>query len=85
MVLRACEEDQGIAVGWHRLVRPLVEEGRIVPFTDLRIPAPGSYYLSWNANHDPGDAVRMLARLAAGGRSRRGRLTVKPHRRSRPP
>ena len=60
VVLRACEEDQGIAVGWHRLVRPLVAEGRIVPFTDLRIPAPGSYYLSWNANHAPGDAVRIL-------------------------
>ena len=21
-----------------------------MPFTDLRIPSPGSYYLSWNAN-----------------------------------
>ena len=60
VVLRACEEDQGVAIGWHRLVRPLVAEGRIVPFTDLRIPAPGSYYLSWNASHEPGDAVRTL-------------------------
>jgi LysR family glycine cleavage system transcriptional activator len=60
VVLQACQEDQGVAVGWHRLVRPLVEEGRIVPFTDLRIPSPGSYYLSWNVNHEPGDAVQTL-------------------------
>jgi LysR family glycine cleavage system transcriptional activator len=60
VALRACEEDQGLAVGWHRLVRPLVEDGRIVPFTDLRVPAPGSYHLSWNANHPPRDAVRTL-------------------------
>jgi DNA-binding transcriptional LysR family regulator len=60
VVLQACQDDQGLAVGWHRLVRPLVEEGRIVPFTTLRIPSPGSYYLSWNANHAPGDAVRTL-------------------------
>lgn len=60
VVLRACEEDQGVAVGWHRLVGSLVAEGRIVRFTELRIPAPGSYYLSWNASRDPGDAVRTL-------------------------
>lgn len=60
VVLRACEEDQGLAVGWHRLVRPLVEEGRIVPFTDLRIPAPGSYYLGRNAGHAAGEAVTTL-------------------------
>src|SRR5262245_48974946 len=60
VVLQACQEEQGIAIGWHRLVRPLIEAGRLIPFTDLRIPSPGSYYLSWNANHPPGDAVRTL-------------------------
>ncbi|MFO1141150.1 MAG: LysR substrate-binding domain-containing protein [Amaricoccus sp.] len=60
VVLRACEEDQGVALGWHRLVRPLVEEGRIVRFTDLCIAAPGSYYLSWNTSRAPSDAVRVL-------------------------
>jgi DNA-binding transcriptional LysR family regulator len=60
IVLQACQEDQGVAVGWHRLVRPLVEGGRIVPFTELRMPSPGSYYLSWNASREPSDAVRTL-------------------------
>lgn len=60
VALQACQEDQGLAVGWHRLVRRAVEEGRIVAFTDLRIPSPGSYYLSWNANHAPSDAIGTL-------------------------
>jgi DNA-binding transcriptional LysR family regulator len=60
VVLQACQDDQGVAVGWHRLVRPLIAEGRIVPFTGLRIPAPGSYYLSWNANHALGEPGRTL-------------------------
>jgi len=60
VVLQACQEDQGVAIGWDQLVRPLVVEGRIVPFTGLRIRSPGSYYLSWNASHEPNDAVRTL-------------------------
>jgi DNA-binding transcriptional LysR family regulator len=60
VVLQACQDDQGLAVGWDRLVRLMVREGRVVPFTDMRIPSPGSYYLSWNANREPGDAVRTL-------------------------
>ena len=50
VVLQACQEDQGVAIGWHRLVRDLIDAGKVVPFTNLRIPSPGGYYLSWNAN-----------------------------------
>ena len=64
-----------MAVGWHRLVRPLIDEGRLVPFTDLRIAAPGSYYLSWNANHEPSDAIADAPRLADGGGGGRDRLS----------
>ena len=60
VVLQACQDDQGLAVGWHRLVRALIYAGRLVPFTDLRIPSPGSYYLSWNANREVSDATRTL-------------------------
>jgi len=60
VVLQACQDEQGLAVGWHRLVRGLVDAGRLVPFTDLRIPSPGSYYLSWNANRQISDPTRTL-------------------------
>ena len=42
VVLRACEEDQGIAVGWHRLVRPLVKEGRVLPSPICPFPHPAA-------------------------------------------
>lgn len=50
ITLQACVEEQGLAVGWHRLVTDLVAAGKIVPFTDLRVPAPGAYYLTWNVS-----------------------------------
>ena len=50
ITLQACIEEQGLAIGWQRLIRDLVDAGKIVPFTDLKISAPGSYYLTWNTN-----------------------------------
>lgn len=60
VVLQACQDEQGLAVGWHHLVRDLVGEGKLVAFTDLRIPSPGAYYLAWNANRNASDAMRAL-------------------------
>lgn len=68
IALQACQEDQGVAVGWDRLVRPLVEEGRIAAFTTLRIPSPGSYYLSWSDTRrlsEPGRILRDWLRETA--------------------
>jgi LysR family transcriptional regulator, glycine cleavage system transcriptional activator len=48
VALQAAQADQGVALGWHRLVRQLIEERRLVRLTDLELPAPGGYYLSWN-------------------------------------
>jgi DNA-binding transcriptional LysR family regulator len=48
VALQAAQADQGVAVGWHKLVKSLVAEGKLVRFTDLEIPAPGGYYLAWN-------------------------------------
>jgi LysR family glycine cleavage system transcriptional activator len=60
VVLQACQEDQGLALGWHRLVRALIDTGRLLPFTDLKIASPGSYYLTWNTNREVSDATRTL-------------------------
>lgn len=60
VVLQACQDEQGLAVGWHRLVRHLLEAGKLVSFTDLSIPAPGSYYLTCNTNRDLNSATRTL-------------------------
>ncbi|MBM2716020.1 LysR family transcriptional regulator [Mesorhizobium caraganae] len=50
VALQAAQADQGVAVGWHRLVRTSVEEGKLVRITDLELDALGGYYLTWNDN-----------------------------------
>ncbi len=60
MTLQATQDDQGIAVGWHRLVRPLITARRLVRFTDVSMPAPGAYYLTWNRNRTLSEAGRVL-------------------------
>ena len=57
VALQACKDGQGVAVGWHRLVEPLVASGDLVRFTSLTAPAPGGYYLTWNAGLAPKDAA----------------------------
>ena len=60
ITLQACIEDQGLAVGWHRLISDLVAAGKVVPFADLKITAPGSYYVTWNANRTLTEPTRIL-------------------------
>ncbi|WP_312795055.1 LysR substrate-binding domain-containing protein [Tianweitania sp.] len=50
VALQAAQAGRGVAMGWHRLVQNLIEEKRLVRFTDLEISAPGAYYLTWNDN-----------------------------------
>jgi DNA-binding transcriptional LysR family regulator len=60
ITLQACIEEQGLAVGWDRLVRHAIEAGRIVPFTDLKLPSQRSYYLTWNANRPLSAPTRVF-------------------------
>lgn len=38
----------------------LVEQGRLVRFTDLVVNSPGGYYLTWNTNHELSPAALIL-------------------------
>jgi LysR family glycine cleavage system transcriptional activator len=60
VTLQATQDDQGIAVGWHRLVQPLIQSGKLVKFTDLHMPAPGSYCLTWNDKRELSEAAKRL-------------------------
>jgi DNA-binding transcriptional LysR family regulator len=60
VTLQATQDDQGVAVGWHRLVQPLIKEGKLVRFTSLEVTAPGSYYLTWNDKRELSEAARVL-------------------------
>jgi LysR family glycine cleavage system transcriptional activator len=60
VAILAAQADQGVAVGWHRLVRHLLREGKLVRLTDLEIPAPGGYYLTWNERRPLSPAAVIL-------------------------
>ncbi len=60
VTLQAAQDDQGIAVGWHRLVQPLIKAGKLVRFTGLELAAPGSYYLTWNDKRELSEAAKTL-------------------------
>ncbi|MGX5849258.1 LysR substrate-binding domain-containing protein [Mesorhizobium sp. PL10] len=58
--MQATQADHGVAVGWHRLVTSQIEEGKLVRLTELELPAPGSYYLTWNDNRTLSPAAEIL-------------------------
>ena len=60
VLLQATQDDQGLALGWERLISPLLEAGKLVRFSDLAIDAPGSYYLTWNENRALSPAAESL-------------------------
>ncbi len=60
VALSAAQANQGVAVGWDRLVRPLLDNGKLVRFTELELPAPGGYYLTWNDNRDLSQAAQVF-------------------------
>lgn len=83
IALQAAIADQGLVIGWHRLVGPLVEQGVLTRFSDLAMPAPGGYYLTWDADRNlSGAAVVMRDWIREMAQSERAQPcpTQMPHR-----
>ncbi len=60
VALQAAEENQGIALGWHSMVAPLIERGKLVRIGDMEISAPGSYFLTWDETRSLSEAAERL-------------------------
>ena len=52
IALQAAQDNQGVVLGWNSMVRPLIDSGKLVRLTDLEITAPGSFYVTTNANRN---------------------------------
>ncbi|MEX0923882.1 MAG: LysR substrate-binding domain-containing protein [Rhodovibrionaceae bacterium] len=52
IALQAAQDDQGLALGWHSLVAPLLAEKKLVRLGKTEIEAPGGFYVTWNASRD---------------------------------
>ncbi|TPJ18903.1 LysR family transcriptional regulator [Mesorhizobium sp. B2-7-3] len=60
LLMAAAEANQGLALGWDFMVRPLIKSGRLVRLSDLTVPAPIEYYVTWNSNRSLSNHVRTL-------------------------
>ncbi|HKJ53095.1 MAG TPA: LysR substrate-binding domain-containing protein [Gammaproteobacteria bacterium] len=60
VALHAAEENQGIVLGWHSQVEGLIARGDLVRLGDFEIAAPGSYYLTWDAQRPLSNSASCL-------------------------
>ena len=60
VALQAAEENQGVLLGWHRLVAPLIKQQRLQPALDLTMEAPDCYSLTWDRNRELSEAAVSL-------------------------
>ncbi|ANT54871.1 LysR substrate-binding domain-containing protein [Mesorhizobium amorphae] len=60
LTIQAALADQGIAIGLHSLVRPLIDEGKLVRITDLEMRAPGDWFVTWSDNKALSPAAEVL-------------------------
>jgi LysR family glycine cleavage system transcriptional activator len=61
VALQAAEENQGVALGWHSQVEPLIKQSRLVRFGDMEMKAPGSFYLTWDTNRPLSKQMVLLS------------------------
>lgn len=60
VAIAAAMADQGVVIGWHRIIKPLVAQGRLVRFTDLVMRPQGGYHLTWNSGRKLSSAAEQL-------------------------
>ena len=61
VALQAAEENQGVALGWHSQVEPLIRQNKLVRFGDMEIKSPGAYYLTWDTNRPLSNHAKLLS------------------------
>ena len=61
IAIQAAEEGHGIALGWGRLVKPLLDQGRLQRLGEVSVPAPGAYYITWNSQRELSEQAHMLS------------------------
>lgn len=60
LVIQAVLEGQGIALGWHHLIGPLVEKGVLVRLTSHTLRTGSNFHLTWPRDEPVAPAVRQV-------------------------
>ncbi len=48
IALQAAQDGQGVALGWHSLVAPLIRSRRLRSLGQVRLASPHSYFVTWS-------------------------------------
>lgn len=60
VALQAAEENHGVALGWHSMVDALIQRGKLLRLGEAEIPAPGSFYITWDTNRNLSKESELL-------------------------
>ncbi|MCP4818667.1 MAG: LysR family transcriptional regulator [Shimia sp.] len=60
VALQFARKGAGVALGWRRLVTPMLDSGKLVVITPHRLPAPHRYFLSGQPDENLSDEARLL-------------------------
>lgn len=60
VALQAAEDNQGIVLGWDSLVTGLIQRGKLFQLGEFESDAPGSFYLTWDANRPLSESAGRL-------------------------
>ncbi|USG62594.1 LysR substrate-binding domain-containing protein [Sneathiella marina] len=60
IALQAAQDDAGIVLGWQRLIRPLLEQKRLIPFGPHVLAAPHSFYIITEGEDMLSDNTKIL-------------------------
>lgn len=60
VLLAAAEANQGLALGWDAMVRPLIDQGKLVRFSNLSVVDPIGFCLAWSDRKPLSPAAKTL-------------------------
>ncbi|MEH6546345.1 MAG: LysR substrate-binding domain-containing protein [Sneathiella sp.] len=60
IALQSAQDDAGIVLGWQRLIRPLLEQKKLIPFGPHVLTAPHSFYIITDSEDMLSDNTKLL-------------------------
>jgi DNA-binding transcriptional LysR family regulator len=60
IAIQAALDGQGVALGWKRLIEPLIRDGKLVALDQHEMPAPQGFYLTWSTRRSLSPEATVL-------------------------
>lgn len=60
VAIAAAMADQGVVIGWDRIIAPMIASGQLVRLTELTMKPVGAYHLTWNTGRHLSPAAVVM-------------------------